>query len=501
MFSCLFPLVIFLGEFVGCYSMFSCLFPLVIFLGEFVGCYSMFSCLFPLVIFLGEFVGCYSMFSCLFPLVILIYDGRQPVLCTMDKSMIKTVLIKECHNIFTNRRNFAFLNGEMFDAVSVAEDDAWRRIRSVLSPSFTSGRLKEMFGIMKQHSANLLNGMKKQADKDQTIEVKEFFGPYSMDVVTSTAFSVDIDSLNNPSDPFVSNVKKMTKFDMFNPLLLLFVLFPFIGPILEKMKFSFFPSAVTDFFYASLAKIKSGRDTGNSTSRVDFLQLMIDSQKGNDTKTGGEPTKGLTDHEILSQAMIFIFAGYETSSSTMSFLAYNLATNPHTMTKLQEEIDTVFPNKAPIQYEALMQMDYLDCVLNESLRLYPVMLRLERVAKKMVEINGIVIPKDCIVLVPTWTLHRDPEIWSDPEEFMPERFSKENKESIDPYTYMPFGAGPRNCIGMRFALMMIKLAMVEILQSFTFSVCDETEVRGSPEQTEYDINKHQYLFQHGPHLF
>uniref|UniRef100_A0A8C7N2E7 unspecific monooxygenase n=1 Tax=Oncorhynchus kisutch TaxID=8019 RepID=A0A8C7N2E7_ONCKI len=442
-----------------------------------------------------------------------IYDGRQPVLCIMDKSMIKTVLIKECYNIFTNRRNF-HLNGELFDAVSVAEDDTWRRIRSVLSPSFTSGRLKEMFAIMKQHSSNLLSGMKKQADKDQTIELKEFFGPYSMDVVTSTAFSVDIDSLNNPSDPFVSNVKKMLKFDLFNPLFLLAALFPFTGPILEKMKFSFFPTAVTDFFYASLAKIKSGRD-----NRVDFLQLMIDSQKGtcrtNTWKrllqthtwelllhTTGislspflslSPSTGLTDHEILSQAMIFIFAGYETSSSTMSFLAYNLATNPHVMTKLQGEIDTVFPNKAPIQYEALMQMDYLDCVLNESLRLYPIAPRLERVAKKTVEINGIVIPKDCIVLVPTWTLHRDPEIWSDPEEFKPERFSKENKESIDPYTYMPFGAGPRNCIGMRFALIMIKLAMVEILQSFTFSICDETEVRRSPEQTEYDINKHQYL--------
>uniref|UniRef100_A0A8K9X9P8 unspecific monooxygenase n=1 Tax=Oncorhynchus mykiss TaxID=8022 RepID=A0A8K9X9P8_ONCMY len=396
-----------------------------------------------------------------------IYDGRQPVLCVMDKSMIKTVLIKECYNIFTNRRDF-HLNGEMFDALSVVEDDAWRRIRSVLSPSFTSGRLKEMFGIMKQHSANLLNGMKKQADKDQTIEVKEFFGPYSMDVVTSTAFSVDIDSLNNPSDPFVSNVKKMFKFNLFNPLFLLILFFPFTGPILEKMKFSFFPTAVLDFFYTSLAKIKSGR---------------------------------LTDHEILSQAIIFIFGGYETSSTTMSFLAYNLATNPHTMTKLQEEIDTVFPNKAPIQYEALMQMDYLDCVLNESLRLYPIAPRLERVAKKTVEINGIVIPKDCVVLVPTWTLHRDPEIWSDPEEFKPERFSKENKEPIDPYTYMPFGAGPRNCIGMRFAMIMMKLAMVEILQSFTFSVCDETEVRRSPEQTEYDIIKHQYLFQHGHHLF
>uniref|UniRef100_A0A8K9UN90 Cytochrome P450, family 3, subfamily A, polypeptide 65 n=1 Tax=Oncorhynchus mykiss TaxID=8022 RepID=A0A8K9UN90_ONCMY len=410
-----------------------------------------------------------------------IYDGRQPVLCIMDKSIIKTVLIKECYNIFTNRRKF-ILSGELFDALSVAEDDTWRRIRSVLSPSFTSGRLKQMFGIMKQHSANLLNGMKRQADKDQTIEVKEFFGPYSMDVVTSTAFSVDIDSLNNPSDPFVSNVKKILKFDLFNPLFLL---------ICETVHVH----THTD------TQVQSCTFKSYEVNRVDFLQLMIDSQKGSDTKTGEEQTKGLTDHEILSQAMIFIFAGYETSSSTMSFLAYNLATNPHVMTKLQEEIDTVFPNKAPIQYEALMQMDYLDCVLNESLRLYPIAPRLERVAKKTVEINGIIIPKDCVVLVPTWTLHRDPEIWSDPEEFKPERFSKENKEPIDPYTYMPFGAGPRNCIGMRFALIMIKLAMVEILQSFTFSVCDETEVRRSPEQTEYDINKHQYLFQHGQHLF
>uniref|UniRef100_A0A6Q2X6U9 Cytochrome P450 3A n=1 Tax=Esox lucius TaxID=8010 RepID=A0A6Q2X6U9_ESOLU len=395
-----------------------------------------------------------------------IYDGRQPVLCTMDRTMIKTILIKECYNNFTNRRNF-HLNGELYDALSIAEDDAWKRIRSVLSPSFTSGRLKEMFGIMKQHSSNLLNGMKKQAEKGQAIELKEFFGPYSMDVVTSTAFSVDIDSLNNPSDPFVSNVKKMLKFDLFNPLFLLVALFPFTGPVMEKMKFSFFPVEVTDFFYASLAKIKSGRGTGNTNGRVDFLQLMIDSQKD---------MYFVISHFILSQAMIFIFAGYETTSSTMSFLAYNLAVNPHVMTKLQEEIDTVFPNKAPIQYEALMQMEYLDSVLNESLRLYPIAARLERVTKKTVEINGIIIPKDCVVLVPTWTLHRDPEIWSDPEEFKPERFSKENKESIDPYSYMPFGAGPRNCIGMRFALIMIKLAMVEILQSYTFTACDETQI-------------------------
>uniref|UniRef100_A0A8C5G4X6 unspecific monooxygenase n=1 Tax=Gouania willdenowi TaxID=441366 RepID=A0A8C5G4X6_GOUWI len=396
-----------------------------------------------------------------------IFDGRQPVLCITDPTMIKAVLVKECYSFFTNRRNFR-LNGPMYDAVSIAEDDQWRRIRSILTPSFTSGRLKEMFGIMKHHSDNLVSSMKKTADKDEPLDLKEFFGSYSMDTVTSTSFSVDIDSLNNPSDPFVSNIKKMLKFDLLSPLFLIITFFPFFGPIFEKFEFSFFPSEVTDFFYTALQKIKSNREESAKKTRVDFLQLMIDSQKNTDPS--------LSDHEILSQAMIFLFAGYETTSSSLTFLAYNLATNPEVMTKMQEEIDRTFPNKAPVDYQTLMQMEYLDCAINESLRLYPIAARLERVAKASVEINGLVIPKDMVVMVPTWPLHRDPNIWPEPEKFKPERFSKENKDTIDPYTYMPFGLGPRNCLGMRFAILSIKLAMVEILQKFSFAMCKETEV-------------------------
>uniref|UniRef100_A0AAQ5WW09 unspecific monooxygenase n=1 Tax=Amphiprion ocellaris TaxID=80972 RepID=A0AAQ5WW09_AMPOC len=403
-----------------------------------------------------------------------IFDGRQPVLCITDPGMIKTVLIKECYSLFTNRRNFC-LNGPLYDAVTVAEDDQWRRIRSILSPSFTSGRLKEMLDIMKQHSANMMSSLKKKADKDEPIALKDVFGSFSMDIVTSTAFSVDIDSLNNPSDPFVTNIKKMLKFDLFNPLLIIIGFFPFMGPIFEKMEFSFFPKSVTDFFVAALQKIKSSRANGKQMNRVDFLQLMIDSQK-NSGPSEADRDKSLTDHEILSQSMIFLFAGYETTSSTLTFLAYNLATNPGVMKKLQQEIDTTFPNQAPIQYQPLMQMEYLEGVINESLRLYPIAPRVERVAKGTVEINGIVIPKGMVVMVPTWPLHRDPDVWLEPEKFKPERFCKENKDSIDPYTYMPFGLGPRNCIGMRFALVMIRLALVEILRKYNFAVCKETEI-------------------------
>ncbi|GAA6083432.1 cytochrome P450 3A27-like isoform X2 [Tachysurus ichikawai] len=405
-----------------------------------------------------------------------IYDVRQPVLCIMDTEIIKSVMIKECYSLFTNRRNF-FINGPLYDALTVVEDEDWKRIRSVLSPSFTSGRLKEMFGIMKSHSHSLVKNLQKTCDRGESADIKEFFGAYSMDVVTSTAFSVDIDSLNNPKDPFVTNIKKMLNFNFLHPLLIAGAMFPFIAPVLEKMDFGFFPIAVTDFFYASLQKIKSERVAQNNKKRVDFMQLMIDSQKLEKNELNGKETnKGLNDHEILSQSMIFVFGGYETSSSTLSFLFYNLARYPETTKKLQKEIDEIFPNKAEVDYDSVMNMDYLDATLSESLRLYPVIFHLERVCKKTVEINGLTIPKDTVVLIPTYNLHRDPEFWPDPETFNPERFTQENKESIEQYAYMPFGLGPRNCIGMRFALVAMKLAIVEILQRFDISLSEETKV-------------------------
>ncbi|XP_035513181.1 cytochrome P450 3A40-like [Morone saxatilis] len=404
-----------------------------------------------------------------------VYDGRQPLLAIMDTAMIKMVLVKECYSVFTNRRDLG-LNGPLRDAVSIAEDEQWKRIRGILSPSFTSGRLKEMYTIMLHYSSNLIKCLHKKVEAGEVIEVKEVFGPYSMDVVTSSAFSVDIDSINQPSDPFVANIKKMVKFNFLNPLLVFVVLFPFVGPIFEKMNMSFFPAKVLDFFYNFLRKIKSDRNKNQRNNRVDFMQLMVDAQIAAANEKDANSAKGLTDNEILSQAMIFIFAGYETSSSTLGFIAYSLATHPETQKILQQEIDETFPEKSQPTYDALMQMEYLDMVVNESMRLYPVATRLERMTKASVEINGVTIPKGTVVMVPVYTLHRDPDLWPEPETFKPERFSKENKDNIDPYAFLPFGAGPRNCIGMRFAVLMMKLVIVEILQNFSFVTCKETDI-------------------------
>uniref|UniRef100_A0A669D5K0 unspecific monooxygenase n=1 Tax=Oreochromis niloticus TaxID=8128 RepID=A0A669D5K0_ORENI len=399
-----------------------------------------------------------------------VYEFRKPMLAVMDPDMLKTILVKECFTYFTNRRNFR-LNGDLYDAVSLAEDDQWRRIRNILSPSFTSGHLKEMFSIMKHHSRKLTDSLQSKAHNDEVIIVKDFFGPYSIDVMASCIFSVDFDSIKNPSNPFITHANQMFKFPL---LLYIFqACFPIFLPLLERLGVSLFPKSSTAFLKSVAEKVKAERNSSSQVWTNTQLSIIINTIFSH---SSSNKHKGLTEHEIISQVTMFVFAGYETSAIALVFLAYSLARNPEIMKRLQREIDSTFPNKGPVEYEALMQMEYLDSVVSECLRLYPSIPRLERVAKETVKISEITIPKGMLVMVPVYALHRDPELWPEPEEFKPDRFSKENKQNINPYTYLPFGAGPRSCMGTRFALMMVKLAMVEVLQNFSFSVCKETEI-------------------------
>ncbi|XP_041943109.1 cytochrome P450 3A27-like [Alosa sapidissima] len=402
-----------------------------------------------------------------------IFEGRSPVLMVTDPGMIKAVMVKEFYTAFTNRRKDV-LSGQLADALTAVEDEKWKRIRTSLSPTFTSGRIKEVFPIAGEYANRLIEYLKKQ-NLNEAISMKDMFGLYNMDVLTSTSFSVEADSINNPNDPLVANVKKLMNFSLFNPAFVMAMVCPSMVPLMDKLGISFFSKSLMDFFYSTLQKIKEQH--GEDDRRVDFLQLMMRSQISNEEaekSSEDQPVKGLTEHEILSQSFLFILAGYDTTSNTLGFLAYSIAINPDVLNKLIEEIDSVFPNNAPVTYEKLMHLEYLDMVICESQRMWPAAPRLERMCKQTVVINGVTIPKGTLVAVPVPILHHDPELWTSPEAFNPERFSKDNKESIDPYAYLPFGIGPRNCIGMRFALMLVKLIMVQLLQNFNLETCKET---------------------------
>lgn len=123
-----------------------------------------------------------------------------------------------------------------------------------------------------------------------------------------------------------------------------------------------------------------------------------------------------------------------------------------------------------------MEMTYMDQVIDETLRMYPAAARFNRVASQDYEFNGIKIKKGTVVTVPVWALHHDPEIYPDPYEFKPERFSDKEKKKRENVCFLPFGAGPRNCVGMRFAIVEIKLLLSLILSKYRFEKFEKTPV-------------------------
>ena len=177
---------------------------------------------------------------------------------------------------------------------------------------------------------------------------------------------------------------------------------------------------------------------------------------------------------------MFFIAGYETTASTISNLIYELTINPEVQEKLYHEImeklQDIDPEDVNKYYETIMnEIPYLDATFKETLRKYPVLPRLERrIAADDYKLGGVLLERDTLVEISTVAIHYDPENYSEPKKFYPERFMPENKHTINPHAYIPFGIGPRNCVGMRFAIQEAKICIATLMQKFIFKKSPKT---------------------------
>lgn len=248
-----------------------------------------------------------------------------------------------------------------------------------------------------------------------------------------------------------------------------FSMFPFSDYLSKKFNIS--PINHTDYFLGLARAIYDVRKTQKVPSRRDLLQMMLEAQR----QEAGAVGKRLTDDEVLAQSVIFMVAGFETTGSTLSFMAYVLAKYPDVQEKLLKEIDEAIGNRGDMPlYDFVNSLDYLDRVLCEVLRLYTPGFLVHRRCNEACTVNGLRIPSGIDVFMPPYVLHRDPVLWPDPEKFDPDRFSAKNREAQAAYSYMPFGIGPRQCIGFPFALLEMKTAMFRVLSKVKFQTADDT---------------------------
>ncbi|TAE91264.1 MAG: cytochrome P450, partial [Runella slithyformis] len=204
----------------------------------------------------------------------------------------------------------------------------------------------------------------------------------------------------------------------------------------------------------------------------DLLQMLLEAK---DEETG----EGMNDLQLRDEVVTIFAAGSETSSNALAWAIYLLLHYPDKKEKLQAEIRQVVGKDIP-QLAHLSALPYANQVIQETLRLYPPAWIVGRAAQKDDEVDGYQIRKGTQVVMPTWVVHRHPDLWENPNAFQPERFENEQAKARQKFAHFPFGGGPRFCIGNNFAMMEMVLALVMIVQRFDFKLLNEQEVLPEP---------------------
>ncbi|XP_041979466.1 cytochrome P450 9e2-like [Aricia agestis] len=399
------------------------------------------------------------------------FEGSKLVLYILDPDLLKAVMIKD-FDYFVNRvampsnKRKQYLNRMILDL----KNDEWKSVRTLVTPTFSSFRLKNMYPLMQNSSRKLLGYLEKIDCSE--VEIKEVMGYYTLDVIGACAFGIDSCFNEETNTDFIKAAKNFNKkSSISNALVKIALLLP--PALLQHLNISVFNSDALEVLLGILKQAKADRRS-SKIERSDFLQLLIHAaEKEQEEKKG---SIDLDDETIDAQALIFLLAGYETSSTLLSFAIHTLAVQPEIQQRLREHVRDVTGGE-DVTYDHLGELDYLEGVLLETSRLYPPFPRIERVCVKPYTLPGtnVRIEVDEILAIPVVAVNTDPNLYPEPDKFIPERFTRETRMKRPSHHYLTFGAGPRNCIGYRFAMLSMKLAMCVLLRNYKFSLCSRTD--------------------------
>ncbi|XP_075973977.1 cytochrome P450 9e2-like [Anticarsia gemmatalis] len=432
------------------------------------------------------------------------YEFSNNLVMIRDLELVKKITLKDFDYFLDHRSLFSESDSYFARNLFSLKGQEWKDMRSTLSPAFTSSKIRLMVPFMvevgDQMMANLKKKIKSSDDGYIDIECKDLTTRYANDVIASCAFGLKVDSHTDETNEFYTMGLQTASFG-FKEMLMFFILIN--APAVAKLlKLDFMSSAAKKFFKNLVLDTMTDRER-RQILRPDMIHLLMEAKKGqlshenvkSSDETAGFATveessvgtktvnRAWSNDDLIAQAVLFFVAGFDTVSTAMSFLLFELALNPEVQDKLAKEIrEHDIKNGGKFDLKSIQDMPYMDMVVSEQLRMWPPGMILDRICTKDYNLGkpnekvteDFIIRKGTGMIIPVFAFHRDPQYFPNPDKFDPERFSEENKHKIHPFVYMPFGVGPRNCIGSRFALCEVKVMIYQILQHLEVSPCERT---------------------------
>jgi cytochrome P450 len=377
--------------------------------------------------------------------------------------LIKHVLVDNAANYGMQPIRQLVLRPILRDGLLTAEGDVWKRSRKAMAPVFTPRHARGFAGQMLRKSEEFADRYAQPARDGSEINIATGMTELTFEILAETLFSGNIatgtEGFADKVDGLLHNMGRIDPMD----LLLAPSWVPRVTRIPGRKALKAFRSIVSETMDVRKAEIAKGAAVPD-----DFLTLLLKL----------EGPDGLTRDEIEDNILTFIGAGHETTARALAWTIYCVAESPQFRALMEEEIDRVIAEGVePVEW--LDRMPHVRAAFEEALRLYPPAPSINRAPLKddqWTDETGktITLPAGESVLVMPWTLHRHLLYWEKPRHFMPERFLPENRDKIHRFQYLPFGAGPRVCIGATFALQEAVIALAVLMKRYRFDVTDNT---------------------------
>ncbi|CAH1975505.1 unnamed protein product [Acanthoscelides obtectus] len=372
----------------------------------------------------------------------------QKYIITTDYDFLEFVLSST--KILDKGNDYRFFDDWLGSGLLLANASKWRRARKIITPSFHFSILEQFIDVFEKNGKILMHKLEDMCD--QEINLQPYITSCTLDIICESAMGVSVHAQENIDSEYVFAVKDMCRIliaRMFSPLGRNNWTYKLTSNYYkEKKHLNVLHSRTKSVVQARRKEAldQSKQDTGDEDidrkKKLAFLDSLLLAT------IDGRP---LTDDEIREEVDTFMFAGHDTTASAISFCIYLLMQNPEVQAKAFKEQKTIFGGTIPktVTHRDLQEMKYLECVIKETLRIYPSVPLISRVTDSdIVYKDGKTIPKGTTMILFTYGAHRNPKYFKDPGKFDPSRF--ESNEITKPFAYLPFSAGPRNCIDLQY---------------------------------------------------